>query len=99
MAAASQANVYLNETAPWSTAKTDLIRTATTLHTALSAINGIKTILAPFLPFTSQRLHEMLGQVGMLAEGPWERGSLEPGTPLGEQAPLFSKVDPEILEE
>jgi methionyl-tRNA synthetase len=99
MAAASQANVYLNETAPWSTAKTDLIRTATTLHTALSAINGIKTILAPFLPFTSQRLHEMLGQDGMLAEGPWERGSLEPGTPLGEQAPLFSKVDPEILEE
>jgi methionyl-tRNA synthetase len=76
-----------------------MVRTATTLHTVLSAINGIKTILAPFLPFTSQQLHEMLGQEGTLAESPWERGVLHPGTKLGTPAPLFSKVDPEALEE
>jgi methionyl-tRNA synthetase len=99
MAAATQANVYLNETAPWSTAKTDMVRTATTLHTALSAINGIKTIMAPFLPFSSQRLHEMLGQEGVLAESTWARSPLEPGTMLGTPAPLFTKVDAETLEE
>ncbi len=97
MSAASAANAYLNETAPWSTAKTDMERTATILHTALSAINGAKTIFAPFLPFTSPRLHEILGQHGLLAECPWERQPLEPGTTMGAPVPLFSKVDPEAL--
>ncbi len=98
MAAASEANAYLNDKEPWATAKTDLERTATTLHTALSAINGIKTILAPFLPFTAQRLHEMLGQEGELAAGAWERSRLEPGTAISKPVPLFRKVDPELLD-
>jgi methionyl-tRNA synthetase len=65
----------------------------------LSDINGIKRIMAPFLPFSSQRLHEMLGQEGVLAESTWARSPLEPGTMLGTPAPLFTKVDAETLEE
>ncbi len=64
MEAAAEVNVYLNATEPWKLAKKDLDRTATVLHTALSAINGIKTGLYPYLPFTSEDIHHWLGQPG-----------------------------------
>lgn len=59
-------NQYLEETSPWKTAKSDEQATARTLHTALQAINALKIMWAPILPFTSQRLHEMLGEEGAL---------------------------------
>ncbi|MDH3499534.1 MAG: methionine--tRNA ligase [Acidimicrobiia bacterium] len=93
MDAAQDVNVYLNETQPWKTAKTDLERTATTLFVALSAINGIKVAFAPYLPGTCERVHSMLGQAGNLQEQGWDRAALAPGTRLGEIAPLFAKID------
>ncbi|MFQ5400825.1 MAG: methionine--tRNA ligase [Anaerolineae bacterium] len=62
----TQVNQYLEETSPWKTAKTDLAATARSLYTAVQAINGLKILWAPTLPFTSQRLHEMLGEDGRL---------------------------------
>ncbi|MFN2138741.1 MAG: methionine--tRNA ligase [Candidatus Promineifilaceae bacterium] len=59
-------NQYLEETSPWTTAKTDEAATARSLYTALQAINGLKVLWAPILPFTSQLLHEMLGEEGAL---------------------------------
>ncbi|HUH98705.1 MAG TPA: methionine--tRNA ligase, partial [Anaerolineales bacterium] len=34
---------------------------ARTIYTALKAIDSLKVLFAPFLPFTSQRLHEFFG--------------------------------------
>jgi methionyl-tRNA synthetase len=62
----SLVNQYLEEQQPWSTAKTDLSATGRTLYVALQAINGLKTLWSPILPFTSQQLHEMLGEEGNL---------------------------------
>ncbi len=59
-------NQYLEETSPWTTAKTDLTATARSLYTALQAINALKAMWAPILPFTSQKLHELLGEEGTL---------------------------------
>lgn len=59
-------NQYLEETSPWTTAKTDMDATARSIYTSLQAINGLKTMWAPILPFTSQQLHEMLGEDGTL---------------------------------
>lgn len=66
MSLATRVNQYLEEMSPWKTAKTDEEATAQTLYTALQAINGLKILLAPILPFTSQRLHELLGEEGQL---------------------------------
>jgi methionyl-tRNA synthetase len=66
MALARDVNKYVDDTAPWFSIKTDRQRTATTLYVALRAIDSLKVLLAPFLPFTSQRLHEMLGYSGDL---------------------------------
>ncbi len=63
MALAHEVNRYLNAKAPW--AQEDEA-CATTLHVALQCIDWLKTLLAPVLPHSSQRLHEYLGFEGSL---------------------------------
>ena len=59
-------NGYLND-APWfGVIKEDRQAAATTVYTALRAIDNLKVLLAPFLPFTCERLHTMLGYTGQL---------------------------------
>ncbi|MDR9450136.1 MAG: methionine--tRNA ligase [Acidimicrobiia bacterium] len=98
MDGAQEVNAYLNQKAPWKTAAFDPERTATTLYVALSAINGLKTGFSPFLPFTSARVHELLGQSGTLDDGGWARSELQPGTTLPTPAPLFAKIEASELE-
>ena len=99
MAGAQAANAYLNAREPWKTAKTDVERTATTLHTALQAINGLKVAFAPFTPFASAKLHEQLGGEGELAGEGWQRREVAVGTELPKPVPLFQKIELEQTEE
>jgi methionyl-tRNA synthetase len=71
MRASTLANQYVAEQAPWTLVKTDRKRAATVLYVALRCVDSLKTLLAPFLPFTSQAVHELLGYDGWLA-GPLE---------------------------
>jgi len=66
MAIARATNVYLDQKAPWFQIKNDRPATATTVYVTLRVIDNLKMLLAPFLPFTGQRLHEMLGYDGQL---------------------------------
>ncbi len=66
MGLAKEVNVYLDERAPWKTIKTDPTDTARSIYTALRAIDNLKILLAPFLPFSSQQVHEILGYDGQL---------------------------------
>ncbi|MBM4425315.1 MAG: methionine--tRNA ligase [Chloroflexi bacterium] len=63
---ASEVNRYLDVRAPWSEIKTDRVAAAKTVFTALNAIDSLKTLFAPFLPFSSERLHQYLGHGGSL---------------------------------
>jgi methionyl-tRNA synthetase len=67
MRLAALGNQYVAEQAPWKLLETDRGRAATVLFTALRTIDGIKVLLTPYLPFSSQRLHELLGYEGTLA--------------------------------
>jgi methionyl-tRNA synthetase len=58
---ATEVNKYLDVSAPWFEIKTDRQAAATSIYTALCAIDSLKILLAPFLPFTSERLHAYLG--------------------------------------
>lgn len=60
-------NQYLSEEAPWSLVTTSRERAATVLNVALTCVDSLKTLLAPFLPFSSQLVHELLGYEGLLA--------------------------------
>jgi len=66
IALAREVNAYLDR-APWfKVVKEDKATAATTIYTALRCIDNLKTLLAPFLPFTSQQVHEFLGYDGTL---------------------------------
>ena len=67
MRLAALGNQYVAEQAPWKLLDTDRERAATVLFTALRMIDSIKVLLTPYLPFSSQRLHELLGYEGTLA--------------------------------
>jgi methionyl-tRNA synthetase len=66
MRIARAANVYLDSKAPWFQIKQDREAAATTVYVILRVIDNLKVLFAPFLPFTSQRLHETLGYQGQL---------------------------------
>lgn len=61
MKLATAVNQYLDVQAPWSAVKTDKDSAAKTIYTALRAIDSLKVIFSPFLPFTSERLHGFFG--------------------------------------
>lgn len=63
---ARRINGYL-DVAPWyQLIKTDKAAAATTVYHALWAIDCLKTLFAPFLPHSSQLLHQLLGYDGHL---------------------------------
>jgi methionyl-tRNA synthetase len=61
MKLATAVNVYLDVNAPWTAIKTDREAASKTIYTALKAIDSLKVMFAPFLPFTSERLHGFFG--------------------------------------
>jgi methionyl-tRNA synthetase len=68
MALATEVNIYLDQTKPWGSTKTEEEKAlaATAIYTALRCIDTLKIAFAPVLPFTSQKLHHYLGYDGEL---------------------------------
>ncbi|HEY0830514.1 MAG TPA: methionine--tRNA ligase, partial [Candidatus Dormibacteraeota bacterium] len=52
------------------TIKTDRERAGTVLYVALRCVDNLKTMLTPFVPFSAQRLHNMLGYDDVIAPQP-----------------------------
>jgi methionyl-tRNA synthetase len=70
MTTAAKVNVYLGTEQPWHTIKTDRERAGTVLYVALRCVDNLKTMLTPFLPFSAQRLHGLLGYDDVIAPQP-----------------------------
>jgi methionyl-tRNA synthetase len=70
MRVVGEANKYLSDQAPWQLRKSgrpeDLERMGTILHVALQVVDDCKTLLTPFLPSSSGKVHRLLG-----GEGEW----------------------------
>jgi methionyl-tRNA synthetase len=66
MATAAAVNRYLDTSAPWKSIKRDPQQAATSIYVALRAIDSLKMLFYPFLPKSSQALHEMLGYTGSI---------------------------------
>ena len=88
MEAAARVNAYLNSNEPWKLVSVDPDRAAAVLVTALEAMAGVRTGMAPYLPFSTEALDDLFGPVEH-----WERPDLPPGTAIPKPVPLFAKVD------
>ena len=86
-------NKYLADAEPWKVIKTDPERVKTILNLSLQLTANLAIAFEPFLPFSSEKLRQMLGMEKL----EWERlGStdlLSAGHKLGEPELLFEKID------
>jgi methionyl-tRNA synthetase len=99
MSLAHETNRYLDEKSPWKVIKENKPAAAASLYVALYAISCLKTALYPFLPFSSQKVHEYLGFEGNVRDYGWKPQPAPPGQKLREPKPLFAKLDESIIEE
>jgi len=99
MSLAQEANRYLDEKSPWKIIKQDRQASATALYIAISVLSCLRTALYPFLPFSSQRLHEFLGFRGSVESDGWQLHLPSPGQRLLPPQLLFSKLDEGLVAE
>ncbi|HOO42681.1 MAG TPA: methionine--tRNA ligase [Bacteroidales bacterium] len=87
-------NKYLADTEPWKVAKTDMDRVGTILNISLQICANLTIALEPFLPFTTDKLRQILNIPEQL---PWsafgEQDLLEAGHVLNEPVLLFRKIE------
>jgi methionyl-tRNA synthetase len=61
-----EANAYLDKREPWKRIKTDADDAAKSVYAILRVIDNLNVLLAPYLPFSAQLVHEYLGYDGQL---------------------------------
>jgi methionyl-tRNA synthetase len=112
---------------PWKLKNSDPERMASVLHVALQVVDDAKTLLTPFLPSSSSKVHAMLRGDGRWAGMPelvevdeqtavgspsysvltgdydtgarWESVPIAVGRPLDAPTPIFTKLDPSVVDE
>jgi methionyl-tRNA synthetase len=127
MSVVGAANKYLSDMEPWKLKNTDPERMASVLHVALQVVSDAKTLLTPFLPSSSSKVHALLGGEGDWARMPelvevdeptapgspnysvltgdyetgarWESTPIAVGHPLEAPTPIFTKLDPSVVDE
>ncbi|MBI4267916.1 MAG: methionine--tRNA ligase [Chloroflexi bacterium] len=98
MALAQEDNRYLDEKSPWKIIKTDRTGAATSLYVAICVLSCLKTVFYPYLPFSSQKLHQYLGFPGNVSDDGWQLHLPKPGQKLVSPQPLFTKLDEAVVE-
>ncbi len=95
---AQEANRYLDEKAPWKVIKQDREAAGHILGVTIGAISCLKTVLYPYLPFSSEKLHYLLGYGGNIADGGWDFEFPMAGQALSKPEPLFTKLDESVID-
>ncbi len=90
-------NQYIDAKAPWRQLKESREACASTLYTSICLSKALAVMMAPFMPFSSQRLWEALGESGKVLDAKWEDALVPPksGRKLAEPKPLFRKLEPD----
>ena len=96
-------NKYLADEEPWKTIKTDEARTKTVMYVALQIASALSILSEPFLPFTSEKLREMLHLEKGENELIWSDVAaktelIKPDHQIGKGSLLFSKIEDEQIQ-
>ena len=87
-------NKYLADTEPWKLKKIDELRTQTILNISLQIASHLSVLSEPFLPFTSNKLCNMLN----IEKGSWDNiKELHHNHKINSASLLFSKIDDEVI--
>lgn len=86
-------NKYLADTEPWHLIKTMPERVQTILNISLQLIADIAILGKPFLPFTSQKLAEMLLLNSLFWDDAGKLDIIQPGTIIKSPQLLFDRIE------
>ena len=101
MELAREGNRFFNDSTPWKTIKTAPLQCAATLNTTLQLQVALTAMMQPFLPFSAEKLREMLNASPETRSVAWSRISelrLPAGHSLGERAILFHKIEDDVID-
>lgn len=87
------ANKFFDTEQPWVTRTTDETACENTLYQCVQMIANLAVLLAPFLPFSSEKVCKWLG-----INNKWEKQSVSAGYPLPEVEILFQRIDKKVIE-
>jgi methionyl-tRNA synthetase len=87
-------NRYFNEKEPWKTLKKDRQSSANTLYVAVQIVKQLAITLKPFIPFTTEKLWQLLNMPDSGNEQIWSEteNELPPDHKISQSKPLFSKI-------
>lgn len=93
----NRANKYIDETMPWTLAKTDegKAQLKTVMYHLLESIRFIASLLSSFMPETSASIKEQIGATELSWESLSAFGQVAFAEKVGEAKPLFVRLDPE----
>ncbi len=94
-----EGNRYFNDMEPWSVYKEDEKRCGTILNISLRIVKALSIAGAPYLPYSTSELREMIGEDGDIHEVSWEKanGELKTGFELKKPEPLYKNIDLEEI--
>jgi methionyl-tRNA synthetase len=99
MNVARHGNKLLTEKEPWKKFKTDPAQTAIDLYDCIQLIANLAILCEPFLPFTAQKLRNVIGLKG---EYSWDdignAGLVAGNTTIGSNGLLFDKIEDDVID-
>ena len=92
-------NFYFDQKQPWNLVKNDKEACGTVLNICLKIINALAVFMAPYLPFSSDKIWNILGYKESIHSVSWDQAfnELKVGTPLERPQPLFKKLEIESM--
>ncbi|MDB4835074.1 methionine--tRNA ligase [Cyclobacteriaceae bacterium] len=98
MELARAGNKYLADTEPWKLIKEDEERVKTIMNLALQTAANLSVVMEPFIPFSSQKLADML----KIEQFTWDKSGnealLEVGHEIEKASLLFAKIEDKTIE-
>jgi methionyl-tRNA synthetase len=88
-------NFYFDQKKPWELIKSDKGKCGSVLHMCLKIVNALAVLMAPYLPYSSDKVWSLLGHKDSIHGGSWDFvfEELKVGTPIEKPVPLFKKLD------
>lgn len=94
-------NFYFDKKQPWNLLKNEKEACGTVLHICLKIVNALAVLMAPYLPFSSEKILNILGHDVSINDVSWDLAlkELKAGTPLERPQPLFKKLESKSMTE
>lgn len=91
-------NKYLADTEPWKLAKTDMKRVETIMYLALQITANLAIAFEPFLPFSSEKLRNLLNMDSFNWNELGRTDLLKTGKSVSQPELLFEKIEDDAIE-